>query len=112
MPGAVARDLGYNDDTDNDPYRMYRIRTRAPQDQLTQDLAGPGEHKQFMQETTERSLVQGTAAMIGTPFYSAAKALGIAPGGTGEAKTSRASLDEVFAAGEGYAKGLKKRFKR
>jgi hypothetical protein len=43
--------------------------------------------------------------------YSAAKALGFAPGGTGEAKTSRASVDELFAAGTGYAKGLKRYFK-
>jgi hypothetical protein len=83
----------------------------APNDQLTQDLVAPKEHSQFMEETTANNPVQGTAAMLAAPAYSAAKALGFAPGGTGEAKTSRASVDELFAAGTGYVKGMKRYFK-
>ena len=112
MPQA-ARDLGvYNDDTDNDVYAAYRQRVADPNDQLTQDLVAPKEHKQFMQEITERNPVQGTAAMLAAPAYSAAKALGINVAGTGEAKTSKASVDELFAAAEGYGRGMKKFFGR
>jgi hypothetical protein len=110
VPGSAARALGYNDDTDNELYRMYHIRANAPNDQLTQDLAGPGEHRQFMEEITSQSPMQGTATMAMAIPYSAAKTLGMAPGGTGEAKTSRASMDEIFAAGEGYWEGMKKAF--
>jgi hypothetical protein len=109
----AARDLGvYNDDTDSDVYAAYRQRVADPNDQLTQDLVAPREHKQFMQEITERNPVQGTATMAMAVPYSAAKALGVTAGGTGEAKTSRASVDELFAAAEGYGRGMKKFFSR
>lgn len=126
MPGAVARDLGYNDDTDSDLYRMYRVRTQAPNDQLTQDLAGPAEHKQFVREVTQRDPVGGAVVAALSAGYTGLKylaeseskskrssAIGMAAqtlvnaAGTGEAKTSRASVDEVFAAGEGFVSGLK-----
>jgi hypothetical protein len=112
VPGQVAKDLAvYNDDTDSEVYAAYRERVRNPNDQLTQDLLGPKEHEQFMEETTAKNPVQGTAAMAMAAPYSAAKALGFAPGGTGEAKTSRASMDEIFGAATGYAKGMKRYFK-
>lgn len=109
--------MQYLDDTDNmaaaqDLYGEYKARKRRPNDQLEQDLRAPREHKQFMEETTARNPIVGTAAMVMAPAYSAAKALGIHVGGTGETKASRASTDEIFAAGEGYVRGLKKYFKR
>jgi hypothetical protein len=121
--GAAAQDL----------YSEYRARKERPNDQIEQDLRGPREHKQFMHETTAQNPIVGTAAMAVAPAYSAAKKvtavggfvaamakrasgaaaddIGMKTGGTGETKTSRASLDEVFAAGEGYVKGLKQYFK-
>jgi hypothetical protein len=112
VPGSAAKDLAvYNDDTDSAVYAAYRQRVASSNDQLSQDLLGPKEHEQFMEETTAKNPVQGTAAMAMAAPYSAAKALGFAPGGTGEMKTSRASVDELFAAGTGYVKGMKRYFK-
>jgi hypothetical protein len=113
MPqAAVALKASYLDDTDSDLYAAYRERLKAPNDQLTQDLLAPKEHGQFMEETTAKSPMTGTAAMAMAVPYTAAKALGFAPGGTGEAKTSRASVDELFGAAEGYGRGLKRAFKK
>lgn len=111
MPRQAAIDLDvYSDDTDNAVYSAYRQRMAAPNDQLTQDLAGPREHGQAVEEITARSPVQGTAMLLASPAYSAAKALGFKPGDAGDAKTSRASVDELFAAAEGYGRGMKKAF--
>lgn len=110
MP-AAAQDLGgYADDSD--AYGRYRDRLKAPNDQLTQDLLAPLEHEQFVQETTARNPLAGTAVAAASFPYAAAKALGFSPGSTGETKTSRASTDEIGGALHGYVKGLRQYVKR
>lgn len=105
MGQAVADLASYADDSD--AYGRYRDRLKAPNDQLTQDTLAPLEHEQFVRETTARNPLVGTAVTAAAFPYAASKALGFAPGGTGEAKTSRASTDEIGAALHGYVGGLK-----
>ena len=90
-----------------DIYSAYNERKKYPQDQGMQDILGPIEHQQFMQEVTKNNPALGTLLLAGTPFYTALKMIGLSPGGTGEMKTSRPSLDEIFRAWDGYIKGLK-----
>ena len=90
-----------------DLYGAYRLRGRYPGDQAWQDLVGPIEHGQFMEEVTRSSPLLGTLLAAGLPLYTVLKMTGLAPGGTGEMKTSRPSLAEIFSGFEGYGRGLK-----
>lgn len=98
-PGVVPSD---------DLYALHRARNTgaAATDKLTQDLLGPKEHEQFVQETTSLNPIVGTAVLAMTPVYSAAKALGI----KGAQGRSAASIDEIIGGAAGYAKGLKQYF--
>ena len=88
-----------------DLYQAERLRQSQPQDQLTQDLLGPENHRQFVKEVTQRNPMLGLLLAAGAPFYTALKILGINSGGTGEMKTSKPSLDEIFAAYQGFDEG-------
>ena len=87
-------------------YEMTRMRGMYPQDQDWQDMYGPLEHRDFMQEVTQRSPVLGTLLAAGLPFYTALKMAGVNLGGTGEMKTSQPSLEEILKGWEGYGRGL------
>lgn len=90
-----------------DPYGVQRLRAAHAQDQGMQDLLGPIEHQQFMEEVTRRNPLLGTILMGGSIPYTALKAVGLPLGGTGEMKSSRPSLDEIFRAWDGYRRGLR-----
>ena len=89
-----------------DPYSVNRLRASYPQDQEVQNDLGPEEHRQFLEEVTQRSPLLGTLLAAGVPVYSALKMVGVNLGGTGEMKTSRPSLEEIGGAWTGYGRGL------
>lgn len=101
---AASQDMGLNPED----YAAFNARQKAPNDQITADAAGPAEHKQFVSEVTSRNPVEGAAVTLAAPVYSAAKALGINVGDDKSSKTSAASWDEIFSAGEGFVGGLKR----
>jgi hypothetical protein len=82
----------------SDPYALNRLREKEPG---LQDLLGPLEHRQFVEEVTRRSPLVGTGVMAMAPAYSAGKALGLFP-----RARSVASWDEIFAAWDGYRRGM------
>ena len=88
-----------------DLYNAHRLRGLYPQDQLHQDLLGPEEHKQFVKEVTQQHPMLGLLLAAGAPLYTALKIAGVNLGGTGEMKTSKPSLDEIFAAYQGFNEG-------
>ena len=89
-----------------DLYEMTQRRGLRPQDQAYQDDLGPEEHRQFVQEVTQRNALLGTLLAAGLPAYTALKVLGVNLGGTGEMKTSRPSLEEIGGGWTGYGQGL------
>ena len=89
-----------------EPYSAYNLRKRYPQDQGWQDLLGPLEHRQFVEEVTKRNPVLGAILLGFSPGYTGLKALGLNLGGTGEMKSSKPSLDEILGAFEGFRRGL------
>lgn len=91
--GTAARDL----------YGLYHERNKYGRKDYMQDVIGPAEHKQFVREVTRDSLLKGVAVAAGAPAYTAAKAMGLTKA------RSRASVDEIFSAWEGFAQGLKDR---
>lgn len=92
---------------ENELYSAYGMRRLKPTDQAWQDALGPEEHRQFLEEVTQRNPLFGTLLAIGVPVYSALKAVGINLGGTGEMKTSAPSLEEIGGAWTGYGRGLR-----
>jgi hypothetical protein len=90
----------------SDLYSSYRLRTSYPQDQGIQNDLGPEEHRQFLEEVTQRNPLLGTLLAAGVPVYTALKAAGVNLGGTGEMKTSQPSLAEIGGAWTGYGRGL------
>lgn len=95
---GVAADLGL--------YSAKRERDRNPKDRLTQDLLGPKEHGQAVEEITSENPIKGVAMTVAAPVYTAAKALGLT-----DARSS-ASSDEIFSAMEGFGRGVKRYLKR
>lgn len=95
----------------DDLYKASRARNKAPNDQLTQDLIGPEEHRQAVEEMTADNPVAGAAATALAVPYAVAKKTGLrfdqAFGGNQE-KTSEGSMHEVIAAGKGFVAGMKR----
>ena len=90
-----------------DPYSAYRLRRSYPQDQGIQNDLGPEEHRQFLEEVTQRNPLLGTLLAAGVPAYSVLKLMGVNLGGTGEMKTSQPSFEEIGGAWTGYGRGLR-----
>lgn len=90
-----------------DPYQLKRLRgmPNFAQNQQMQDYLGPREHQQFMRELVQTNPMAAYGAMAGAPAYTGMKAMGMAPGGTGEAMTSKPSLEELIRALRGYMAG-------
>ena len=110
--GSLGNQIGNRLANQSDPYSMMRLRTdpRFARDQSMQDYLGPLEHQQFGRELGQTSPLQGGLATAAAAPYSAGKALGFAPGGTGESLTSRPSLEEVLRMALGYGQGIRQRF--
>lgn len=90
-----------------DPYQFYRLRQQYAQDQGMQNLIGPLEHRDFMQEVTKQDPFMGALLATAAPFYTAMKALGVNVGDDKSSLTSQPSMDEVFGAWTGFARGLR-----
>ena len=71
-----------------------------------QNLLGPLEHKQFMEEVTKRDPFLGSLLMVSAPFYTGMKMMGVNPSDDKSTLTSAGSVDEIFSAFDGYMKGL------
>jgi hypothetical protein len=121
--GQAATDLAvYADDTDNAVYSAYRQRVADPNNQDAQDNLAPLEHEQFTREVTARNPIAGAAVTLGASAYSGAKMLAqsgssaaqalVKSVGTGEAKTSKASMAEIGGSMTGFGKGLRDYFRR
>src|SRR3990172_5312146 len=90
------------DDTD-DLYAAYRERNKPENvSRAMQDWIAPTEHCQFMEETTALNPIQGTAALMFAPAYTAAKSLGLI-----KARSS-GSIQELGEAFKGYGRGVKR----
>lgn len=110
--GSLGNQIGNRLANQSDPYSMMRLRTdpRFARDQSMQDYLGPLEHQQFGRELGQTSPLQGGLATAAAAPYSLGKSLGFSPGGTGEALTSRPSLEEVLRMALGYGQGIRQRF--
>lgn len=92
---------------DDDPlYSALALRQKFAGDQDMQNLLGPVEHKQFLQEVTKTDPLLGTILLAAAPAYTGLKALGINVSDDKTTLTSAPSMDEIFAALDGYLRGL------
>lgn len=74
-------------------------------------IVGPLEHREFARDfVRENPAIAIPALAVGTPLYTAAKAIGVNPGfvdPSWAAGRSPASLDEVFAGYQGLGEGIR-----
>jgi hypothetical protein len=67
-----------------------------------QPIVGPLEHREFAEDfVKENPAIAIPSLAVGTPLYTAAKALGV------HAARSPASVDEIFAGYEGLIRGTR-----
>jgi hypothetical protein len=100
-------------------YKRLRESSQYAQDRAAQDIIGPLEHRDFVEELTRKNPVAGAAAYLASPAYTGVKKIAeitgpgsiadrivTAVGGGGNAKRSSASWDEIFGAMQGFRRGL------
>jgi len=108
LGGGIQDMMGQGEGGYSDPYMIEQLRKKKQfaQNQSMQNFLAPAEHQQFMKDTMQANPMQGLAATMGIPAYTGAKMMGYAPGGTGDAKTSQGSIDEILRALLGARQGM------